>query len=136
MNSTKKLLFFILALITLNVSVNAQQNEVGDFAEQGFTYDVSGGNTTLTTKNLLGFTGLSFQLVSTSFDQATATIQIQKSNNGVEYLDVAGATLTFSAGTNTNFIKISNVKNTFYRAVITVNTVTSGSLVITLTGTK
>ena len=131
----RKLLFIaLIALITL--SATAQQNQVGDFKEQDFTYDMSGGNTTITTSNFIGFKGLSFMLVSTSFDQATATIQIQKSNDGSSYLDITGATLTIPSATNINFINISGVKNEFYRAVIVVNTVTSGILDIDITATR
>ena len=130
----KKIL--LLALILFSFVASAQQNEVGHYKEQSFTYDVSGGNKTFTTKNFIGFTGLSFQFVATTLDQATATVQIQKTNDGSNYLNIVGAVVTLPSGTSTNFINISGVKNEFYRAVITVNTVTSGTLDIDLTATR
>ena len=94
------------------------------------------GDTVLTTTNLLGFSLLSFELVTTSLDDADAVIQIQKSNNDNQYLDIAGATLTFNSGTNNNFIDIENAKNARYKIVLTVNAVTSGTIRIDIAATR
>ena len=118
------------------MSLNVNCHEIGDYLQQTISYDLSGGNTELTTKNLLGFSRLSFELVTTSLDDADATIQIQKSNNDADYLDIVGATLTFNSGTNTNFIEIVNAKNARYKAVLTVNSVTSGTIRIDIAATR
>lgn len=128
----KKILILFLLLISLNVS----SQPIGDHAQQRIIYDLSLGDSSLTTKNFLGFSRLSFQLITTGFDDTDATIQIQKTNNFIDYLDIVGATLTFNSGNNTNFIEVENAKNVFYQAVITVNSVTAGTLKIELRATR
>lgn len=131
-----KRLIVILSLIGLIPLTGLSQQFVGDLSEQRIDYDLAFGDSILTTKNLLGFSRLSFQLITTGFDAADATIQIQKSNNSKNYLDIVGATLTFNSGTNTNFIEVENAKNGRYRAVITVNAVTVGTLRIEIDATR
>ncbi|KKN36705.1 hypothetical protein LCGC14_0770930 [marine sediment metagenome] len=128
----KKLLTLFLLLFTLN----SFSQPIGDHTQETLTYDLSLGNTTLTTKNLLGFSRLSFELITTSLDAADAVIQIQKTNNDNQYLDIVGATLTFNSGTNTNFIEVENAKNARYKAVLTVNSVTSGTIRIDIAATR
>lgn len=125
-----------LILFLLLFSLNGFSQSLGDFEQQTITYDLSLGDTELTTKNLLGFSRLSFELVTTSLDAADAVIQIQKSNNDNQYLDIVGATLTFSSGTNTNFIEIGNAKNARYKIILTVNSVTSGTIRIDIAATR
>jgi len=91
---------------------------------------------TVTTENFIRFGALSFQLDATSLDDADATVQIQKSNNGTNFADISGALITLPTSTTTNFIEVQNAKNEFYKLVITVNSVTSGTLVIDLTGSR
>jgi len=126
----------ILILFLLLLSLNGFSQSLGDFAQQTLNYDLADGDTELTTRNLLGFSRLSFGLVTTSLDSATTIIQIQKSNNDNQYLDIVGATLTFSSGTNTNFIEIENAKNARYKIILTVNTVTSGTIRIDIAATR
>ena len=128
-----KKLFILFALL---FSLNSYSQEIGDYLQQTINYDLSDGDTELTTKNLLGFSRLSFELITTSLDAADATIQIQKTNNDNQFLDIVGATLTFNSGTNTNFIEVENAKNARYKAIITVNSVTSGTLRIDLAATR
>lgn len=128
----KKLLILFLLLFSLNSFCQT----IGDHTQQTLTYDLSLGDTVLTTKNLLGFSLLSFELVTTSLDAADAVIQIQKSNNDNQYLNIVGATLTFSSGTNTNFIEIENAKNARYKTVLTVNSVTAGTIRIDIAATR
>lgn len=131
-----KRLIVILSLIGLIPLTGLSQQFIGDLSEQRIDYDLALGDSILTTKNLLGFSRLSFQLRTTGFDAADATIQIQKSNNSKNYLDIVGATLTFNSGANTNFIEIENAKNGRYRAVIVVNAVTVGTLRIEIDATR
>ena len=126
----------ILILFLLLVSLNGISQSIGDHAQQRIIYDLSLGDSSLTTKNLLGFSRLSFELITTGFDAADATIQIQKTNNFIDYLDIVGATLTFDSGDNINFIEVENAKNAFYQAVIVVNSVTAGTLKIELRATR
>ena len=128
----KKIFILFLLLVSLNVS----SQPIGDHAQQRIIYDLSLGDSSLTTKNLLGFSRLSFELITTGFDAADATIQIQKTNNFIDYLDIVGATLTFNSGDNINFIEVENAKNAFYQAVIVVNSVTAGTLKIELRATR
>lgn len=125
-----KKLLFILSLSLFCLSGFSQPRTPS--AKQPFTYDLSGGNDTLTTGNFSGFSRLSFQLVSTDLDNSTATIQLQKSNDLVNYLNIVGAVITLNTGTNTNFIEVQNAMNVKYRIIITTNTVTSGTLAINL----
>jgi len=97
---------------------------------------MSDGNGTVTTSNFIRYAGLSFQIDQTTLDAADATVQIQKSNNASNFADISGAVITLPTGTATNFIEIVGAKNEFYKLVITVNTVTSGTLVIDLTGSR
>lgn len=126
----------ILALFLLLFTLNSFGQSIGDHAQETITYDLSLGNATLTTKNLLGFSRLSFGLLTTDLDSSTAVIQIQKSNNDANYLDIVGATLTFNDSTNTNFIAIENAKNARYKIILTVNTVTSGTIRIDIAATR
>ncbi len=126
----------LLILFLLTVSLNGFSQPIGDFFQQTLNYDLSLGDTVLTTRNLLGFSRLSFELVTTSLDAADAVIQIQKTNNDNQYLNIVGATLTFNSGTNTNFIEVENAKNARYKAVLTVNSVTSGAIGIDIAATR
>ena len=128
----KKLLIILMMLFSLN----SFSQPAMDFLQQTLNYDLSLGDTVLTTDNFLGFSRLSFQLVTTSLDAPTARTQIQKSNNDNQYLDISGAALLFSSGTNTNFIEIENAKNARYKIILTVNTVTSGTISIDITATR
>lgn len=125
-----------LLILFMLFSLNSFSQPVGDHTQQTLTYDLSLGDTELTTKNLLGFSRLSFELVTTSLNAPTARVQIQKTNNDNQYLDVNGATLLFGSGTNTNFIEVENAKNARYKLVITVNTVTSGTIRIDIAATR
>ena len=127
-----KHLFILFALL---FSLNGISQEIA-FLQQTLNYDFSGGDTELTTDNFLGFSRLSFQLVTTSLDGSNARIQIQKTNNDNEYLDVSGADLIFSSGTNTNFIDIENAKNARYKIILTANTVSSGTIKIDIAATR
>ena len=129
----KKSVIFIFLLF---ISFTCLSQRIGDYAIQRLDYNLAGGNTELTTRNLLGYSRLSFELVTTSLDAADATIQIQKSNNDANYLDIVGALLTFDSGNNTNFIEIANAKNARYKLVIVVNSVTSGIINIDIAATR
>lgn len=126
----------LLILFMLTFSLNGFGQSIGDHTQQTLTYDLADGDTELTTKNLLGFSLLSFELVTTGLDASDARIQIQKSNNDNQYLNIEGANLTFNSGTNTNFIDIENAKNARYKLIITVNTVTVGTIRVDITATR
>ena len=126
----------ILSFLLFLFSLNSFAQPRGPFAQQDFTYDLSKGNTVLTTGKFLGFSRLSFQLVTTDLDMGGLVIQIKKSNDHDNYLDIAGATLEFDIGTNINFIEIENAKNARYKIILTVNSVTLGTINITLVATR
>ena len=81
----KKLIIILIVLFSLN----SFSQTIGDHLQETINYDMSGGDVVLTTTNLLGFSLLSFELVTTSLDDSDAVIQIQKSNNDNQYLDIA-----------------------------------------------
>lgn len=124
----KKLITFIAILLTLS--------GFAQFKEQQLTYDMSDGNGNVTTSNFIRYNGLSFQIDGASLDDADATVQIQKSNNGTNFADISGAVITLPTSTTTNFIEVVGAKNEFYKLVITVNSVTTGTLTIDITGSR
>ena len=128
-----KKLFILFALV---FSLNGFSQPIADFFQQTINYDLADGDTELTTKNFLGFSRLSFQLTTTNLNAPTATIQIQKTNNDIDYLDISGASLMLSSGSQTSFIEIENVKNARYKIIIDVNTVTSGTIRIDIAATR
>ena len=125
-----------LILFLLLFSLNSFSQPARDFLQQTFNYDLSRGDTVLTTKNFLGFSRLSYQLTTTNLDQATAATQIQKTNNDNDYLDIVGASIIFTSGSQTSFIEVENAKNARYKIVLTVNTVTAGTIRIDITATR
>lgn len=126
----------LIILILLSFSLNGFTQEIGDYFQETLNYDLANGDIELTTRNFLGFSQLSFQLTTTNFDAPTSDIQIQKTNNDKDYLDISGASLMFSSGSQTSFIEVENAKNARYKLVITVNTVTSGTIRIDITATR
>jgi len=111
----------------------------GDFGQDDQTYDLSLGDTTLDFIGLIGLTKLSFMLDTTGLDGADATVQLQKTNTKPEsnkFLNVAGAVITLGSGTDLNFIEFTQALSENYRLVITVNSVTVGTINIDLTATK
>lgn len=126
----------LLILLLLPFSLNGFSQLTGPYQQQTLSYSLSLGDTGLITNNFLGFSRLSFELVTTSLDAPTARIQIQKTNNDKQYLDISGATLLLGSGTNTNFIEIENAKNARYKIIIDVNTVTSGTIRIDIAATR
>ncbi len=108
----------------------------GDFGQDDQTYDLSLGDTTLDFIGLNGFGKLSFMFDTSGLDAADATIQVEKTNTNPQsnkFLDIVGAVLTLGSGTDLNFIEINGAKNANYRLVITVNSVTAGTLNVNLT---
>ena len=126
----------IFILFSLLFSLNSYSQEIGDYFQQTINYDLAGGDTELTTKNFLGFSSLSFQFTTTNLDASTSDVKIQKTNNDIDYLDISGANLMFSSGSQTSFIEIENAKNARYKIIVDVNTVTSGTVRIDITATR
>lgn len=126
----------LLLIFTLFISLNSYSQEIGDYFQQTINYDLAGGDTELTTKNFLGFSLLSFQFTTTNLNGSNSDVQIQKTNNDIDYLDISGAFLMFSSGSQTSFIEIENAKNARYKIIIDVGTVTSGTARIDITATR
>ena len=111
----------------------------GDFGQEDRSYDLSGGDTTLIFIGLIGFTKLSFQLTTTGLDANTATVQVQKTNDDktAKFLDIPGAFIEFkNSPDDVDFIEIDPARNESYKLVITVDTVTTGTLDVKLTANK
>jgi len=118
---------WILLVVLLFTAVHAQ------VIEQRFVVDMAGGDTTVSLTNITGFVNSSWQMTSTDFDSATATFNLQKSNNNVDFGDVPTASGTFVAGDSVRFIEFANAtSNTAYRLQIVANTVTEGKIIIDL----
>lgn len=128
-----KKLFTLLALL---FTLNTFAQFVLPYQEQTLTYDLADGDGTVTTSNFISYSGLSFQIDATSLDAADATVQVEKSNNGVNFADISGAVITLPSGTASNFIEIVGAKNEIYKLTITVNSVTAGTISIDLTGSR
>ena len=126
----------LLILILLSFSLNGYTQEIGDYFQQTLNHDLADGDVELTTRNFLGFSRLSFQLTTTGLDAPTADIQIQKTNNDKDFLDISGASLMFSSGSQVSFIEIENAKNARYKIILDVNTVTSGTIRIDIAATR
>lgn len=126
----------IFILFALLFSLNGFTQEIGDYFQETINYDLSGGDTELTTRNFLGFSRLSFQLTTTNLDAPTSDVQIQKTNNDIDYLDIVGASLMLASGSQTSFIEVENAKNARYKIIIDVGTVTSGTIRIDITATR
>ena len=126
----------LLTLFTLLITITCSAQFDLPFKEQNLTYNMADGNGNITTDNFIRYNALSFQIDGTGLDAADATVQVQKSNNGTNFVNISGATATLASGTATSFIEVSGAKNEFYKLVITVNTVTTGTLSIDLTGSR
>ena len=106
------------------------------FKEQTLTYTMADGDGTVTTDNFISYSGLSFQINAASLDDSDATVQVQKSNDGVIFTDITGSVITLPTATTTNYLEVVGAKNEVYRLDITVNSVTAGTLTIHLTGSR
>ena len=97
-------------------------------------YDVSDGNSNLIGSNysLDEAKVVSIQIIATTLDAATSTIQIQDSNDNENWSDITGALITLDAGSSVNKINIFSFAGRFIRAVLTVNSTTSGTITVTL----
>ena len=121
-----KLTLLIVLLFTA-VMVHAQVRE------HRFVVNMSQGDTTISLTNVTGFVNSSWQMTATDFDSATATFNLQKSNNNVDFGDVPTASVTFVSGASVRFIEFANpTNNTAYRLQIVANTVTAGKIIIDL----
>lgn len=128
----KKLLTLFALLLTINCFAQFDL----PFREENLTYNMTSGDGDVTTGNFITYSGMSFQIDATDLDSATTTVQVQKSNNGTNFINISGAVITLPDTTSTNFIEIIGAKNEFYKLVITANTVTEGTLSIDITGSR
>jgi len=111
----------------------------GDFGQDDQTQDLSSGDTTMDFVGLNGLGKLSFMLDTTVLDAGDATIQVQRTNTAPQnnkFLDIVGAIVTLGSGTDLNFIEINAAKNENYRLVVTVNSVTVGTLNVNLSASR
>ena len=97
-------------------------------------YALVGGDTDYVHTVIDGQQELSFQINNdVNLDAADAVVKLQESNDGVEFLDISGATITLPQATkDTNKININIINSDFYKVVVTVNSVTLGELTVTM----
>jgi hypothetical protein len=72
---------------------------------------------------------LSFQVNSTGFNQATATVKLQHSNDNTNWNDVTDGSLTIASGTASAVLTpVVSLAMRYYRVVYTPNTNTAGTI--------
>lgn len=118
----KKLFTALLFLFTL--STQGQPLNLN----QSITYDMSLGDTVLTTNIFQGFSLVSFQFDSESFNGNNSQFAIQQTNNGLNYIEISGTNFSPQSGDETNFVELVNAQGTRYRIDVDVNAVSVGTL--------
>ena len=94
-----------------------------------FDLDLSGGDTTIEIKGIVGFTMASWQITSLGFDAADATFALNKRNERPPFGAISGASGTFASGDFTNFIEFANpIMTSAMQLVIVANSVTAGKI--------
>ena len=78
------------------------------------------------------FNFVSFQLVCTSLNAADGVIKLQDSNDGTNYNDISGATITVASGTSSNMIRYTAYTGRYLKAVWTKGSNTAGTMVGTV----
>lgn len=74
---------------------------------------------------------IGWQVNAVGFNQATATVKIQHSQDATNWADVLDATLTLASGTSSQVQSpITNIGSTYYRAVYTKNTNSAGTITV------
>lgn len=74
---------------------------------------------------------IGWQVNAVGFNQATATVKLQHSNDNVNWADITDATLTLASGTSSQIQSpITNIGSKWLRAVYTKNTNSAGSLTV------
>lgn len=80
-----------------------------------------------------GFKYASFQLNGTSLSAADGVFKLQDSNDGTNWNDITGATITVQSGTTTNMIRYTANCGRFIRPVWTANSNVSGTIQVIAT---
>jgi hypothetical protein len=76
----------------------------------------------------IGYQYLSVQINATSLSAADGIVKLQDSNDGTNWTDITGATLTLAAGSSPNMIRDTANTGRYIRAVWTFGTNASGTL--------
>ena len=93
-------------------------------------YDMSAGDSEWTEKVSVTDGAFSFQVVSTSLDASDSIVKVQYSNDNSNYSDVPTLSQVLPSGSNQVHFDIVSVTHRFYKVVITVNSVTTGTLTV------
>lgn len=74
---------------------------------------------------------MSVQFVATSLSHADGVIKLQDSNDGTNWNDITGATITVASGTSSNMIRYTAFTADQVRAVWTKGSNTTGTITVT-----
>lgn len=74
---------------------------------------------------------MSVQFVATGLDAADGVIKLQDSNDGTNWNDITGATITVATGTSTNMLRYTAFTADKVRVVWTKNSNTTGTITVT-----
>lgn len=77
---------------------------------------------------------VSMQIICTGLDHADGVIKLQDSDDGTNWNDVTGATITVNSGTSSNMIRNSVHTGKFVKAVWTHGTNTAGTITVYIYG--
>lgn len=91
------------------------------------TADITGGTFEVRKGNAQGNIGM--QVIGTGLNSADSSVKIQQSNDGVNWLDLAGSSLTLAAGTATQITTpITNCAMAYYRVNFAHGTNSAGTV--------
>lgn len=75
-----------------------------------------------------GYKWISVQFIATSLDAADGVIKLQDSNDGTNWNDISGASITVASGTSSNMIRYTAFTTSNCRAVWTKGSNTAGTI--------
>ena len=120
-------LLLLASVLFLAVIVHGQGKSIS------VTYNMSTGDTEMTSVNLVSYSYISIQITAIGLDASDATFTLYKTNDFTNYGYVPSGTGIFTSGNSTRFIEFANnFGNSGLRLSIKVNSVTEGTLKINI----
>jgi len=94
-----------------------------------FTTGTSGAsNQTSSSISAPGYKWVSLQFVATTLDASDGIIKLQDSDDGVNFNDISGASITVTSGTTSNMIRYTAFTGSYIRAVWTKGSNSTGTV--------
>lgn len=91
-------------------------------------YDLSGGSAEWVEKVSVTDGYTSFQVIASALDSNDLEVKIQYSNDDENFNDVPGLLQVLPTGDSSVNFNLNTITHRFYKAVVTVNSVSSGNL--------